>query len=254
MTDRSTQLVLTALSRAAADAEGVPLYGNKTTAGLFPSTALGKQAAQRCREEGYLQDVPGTASGPRAVPRCTLTDKGRAFLLGQTSPRQVLEDFVRVLEAREGQVASVLAQVRQLQAGLEALRHSVAGVLAQVRAAENATPRSLNGQCREFRQEEADPAPWLVGELAAWAQSGASEDYPLPELFRQLRRRCPDLSLGKFHDTLRRLQEEGKIYLHPWTGPLYEVPEPPCALLIGHEVDYYASLKEIADCRLQTTR
>jgi hypothetical protein len=50
------------------------------------------------------------------------------------------------------------------------------------------------------------------------------------------------MSLGSFHDALRRLQDAGQIYLHPWTGPLHEIPEPPCALLVGHVVAYYASI------------
>jgi hypothetical protein len=51
------------------------------------------------------------------------------------------------------------------------------------------------------------------------------------------------LTIGHFHDTLRQLHEEEKIYLHPWSGPLYEIPEPPYAVLIGHEVAYYASTR-----------
>ena len=53
----------------------------------------------------------------------------------------------------------------------------------------------------------------------------------------------PSLTIGQFHDSLRRLHEMEKIYLHPWTGPLYEIPEPACALLVGHEVAYYASVR-----------
>jgi hypothetical protein len=254
--DRSSQLVVSALSRAAAET-GLPLHGSKTQGpGLFPGTALGKQAAQRCCEEGYLQTVPGAGpSGRTANQVCTLTDKGRAFLLSQLSPRQVLEDFVRVLEAREGQMAQLLVQVKQLQSGLETLRNSIAPVLDQVRQAE--THRNLNGLCREFRQEEpppapreevqktpSDPGPLITQALQSWAKDGSSEDYPLPELFRQVRAAMgPGLSLGSFHDALRRLQDAGTIYLHPWTGPLYEMPEPPCSLLVGHEIAYYASIR-----------
>jgi hypothetical protein len=240
--DRSTQLVLTALARASADA-GLPLYASKSNPGLFPSTALGKQAAQRCCDEGYLEAVPAPApSGRGSSQVCTLTDKGRAFLLNQLSPRQVLEDFVRVVEAREAQVGQLLAQVRQLQASLEVMRSSIAPVLDQVRQAE--TPRNLNGLCREFRQEDrGDPGPVIVEALTRWARSGSSEDCPLPELFRQTGAACPGLTLGSFHDALRRLQDAGVIYLHPWTGPLYELPEPPCSLLVGHEIAYYASIR-----------
>jgi hypothetical protein len=246
--DRTSQLVLTALSRASAEA-GLPLHGNKSNPGLFPSTALGKQAAQRCCEEGYLRPVPGAAAnGRKSTPMCALTDKGRAFLLSQLSPRQVLEDLVRAVEAREAQVGQLQAQVRQLQTGLEAVRASVAPVLDQVRQGE--TSRNLNGLAREFRQDESapvDPATAIVAALERWAQSGAPEDCPLSELFRQVRTCCPQMSLGIFHDALRKLQDIGRIYLHPWTGPLYEIPEPPCSLLVGHEIAYYASVRTNAE-------
>ncbi len=65
----------------------------------------------------------------------------------------------------------------------------------------------------------------------------------MPELYRQAQGRLPRLTIGQFHDVLRRLYNEGQVYLHPWTGPLYDLPEPPQALLVGHEVAYYASLR-----------
>jgi hypothetical protein len=49
------------------------------------------------------------------------------------------------------------------------------------------------------------------------------------------------VTIGQFHDGLRRLHDGATIYLHPWTGPLYELPEPRFALLVGHEIAYYAS-------------
>jgi hypothetical protein len=60
-------------------------------------------------------------------------------------------------------------------------------------------------------------------------------------LFRHVKTQHASLTIGQFHDGLRQLHDEGKIYLHPWTGPLYAMPEPPLALLAGHEIAYYAS-------------
>lgn len=80
--------------------------------------------------------------------------------------------------------------------------------------------------------------------LQRWQQSGVSDDCPLPQLYRQICPAIPDMTIGRFHDELRRLHDFGQIYLHPWTGPLYEVPEPAYALLVGHLVAYYASLKD----------
>src|SRR6185437_15220910 len=68
----------------------------------------------------------------------------------------------------------------------------------------------------------------VLAELTRWQHSGASEDCPLPHLYRQVS--AP--SIGQFHDALRQLHDREKIYLHPWTGPLYDIPEPPYALLI----------------------
>ena len=131
MADRSSQLVLSALTRAAADAAGVPLYGGKNRHGLFPTTALGKQAAQRCCDEGYLHPVQPGGNG-RSSPVCTITEKGMTYLLGQVSPRQVLEDCARILEEREGQLGELLAAARQMQAGLESLRGTITGVLGRL--------------------------------------------------------------------------------------------------------------------------
>jgi hypothetical protein len=235
--DRSSQLLLQALSRAAAEPSPLPLFAPRGGAGLFPATAAGRQAAQRCREEGFLTD----AGEPGAAPLCALSDKGRAYLLGQLSPREVLEDFVRVLEARDSQATQLIAQVRQMQASLEALRQQVAPVLEQVR---QQSAGALNGLFKEFHGEPS-PAPdesaltrAIIDALTRW--SGPEPDCPLPELYRQ----CGAVSLGTFHDALRWLHAAGLVYLHAWTAPLYAIPEPPCALLVGHDVSYYASLKQ----------
>jgi hypothetical protein len=235
--DRSSQLLLQALSRAAAESSPLPLFAARGGPGLFPANAAGKQAAQRCRDEGYLLDA-GAQGG---APLCVLSDRGRTFLLGQLSPREVLEDFVRVLEARESQAAQLITHVRQMQASLEGLRQQVGPVLEQVRQ-QQPPGAGLNGTFKEFH--EADPTPdpealarSIVEALGRWVNSG---DCALPELFRQ----CGASSIGAFHDALRRLEAAGRVYLHPWTAPLYAIPEPAYALLAGHAVCYFASLNQ----------
>jgi len=236
LADKSTQLVLAALGRAAAEPAGLPLHGSKAQPGLFAATAAGKQAARHCLDEGYLRVLRTETRGKTTHDVCTVSDKGLAYLLGQVSPRQVLEDFLRVLEARQNQVADLVAAARQMHASLDALKASAEHVLRQVRAA---PPPGTNGA-------HPKPADWTEQALALlgrWHDSGASEDYPLPDLYRQLQASAADLTIGRFHDGLRRLHDEGRIYLHPWTGPLHDLPEPPYALLIGHMIAYYASLR-----------
>ena len=62
----------------------------------------------------------------------------------------------------------------------------------------------------------------------------------LPQLFRFARSRQPALTLGQFHDLLRRMAEARQLRLSPFTRAMYQLPEPECALIVGREVMYYA--------------
>jgi hypothetical protein len=278
--DKSSQLVLSALSRTFTNPAGLPLHGGKATPGLFPNTAAGKQAAQRCLQDGFLRcashpaEAPGepasyepTAGGlatttskkAKATPELyRITEKGTAWLLSQASPREVIEDFVRVLETRQTQMGDLLILVRQMQSSFEQLRANAEKVLQYVRQpgalslfknADESQPNyfwqpeaSANGA---DRGDEAIDWPALVlDHLAKWQGGAASEDCPLPELYQQVNGWKPGMSIGRFHDALRQLVEANRIYLHPWTGPMYELPEPAFALLVGHEVAYYASYRK----------
>jgi hypothetical protein len=233
MADRPTQILLDGLSRAAADPAGLPLFGGKSSAGLFAATASGRAVAQRCKDEGLLRVVGTEPRGKAPLEVCAITDKGLAYLLGQVNPRQVLEDFIRALDARQSQAGELLMMARQMQAGLDALKLSAEKVLEQVGRPVASGNGSANGS-------ETWPGE-VLSYLARRQEAGASEDCPLPELFRHARLTAPGLTVGHFHDGLRRLHEARQVYLHPWTGPLYALPEPPFALLVGHEIAYYAS-------------
>ena len=237
MADKLTHLLLDALGRAALAPDGLPLVGSKSAPGLFPATAPARQAAQRARDDGLLRVVAADPKGKADRDLWTITDKGRAYLLQQASPKQVLEDLVRAVETRHGQVADLIAAARQTQTEVEALKAVLGQVLPQLTAA-TAAPASA--------------APWLDGlrtHLAEWQSGGGTGDCPLPELYRRLRAGHPALTVGQFHDGLRQLHERQQVYLHPWTGPLYALPEPALALLVGHEVAYYASERGAADSR-----
>lgn len=108
--------------------------------------------------------------------------------------------------------------------------------------------RSVGVASRRGVAARPRPESWLadvLAHLAQWQERGALEDCPLPELYRSARQAAPGLSIGHFHDGLRTLRERRQIELHPWTGPLYEIPEPAVALLIGHAIVYYASARTL---------
>jgi hypothetical protein len=249
--DRSTQLILGALSQALAQAEALPLHGSRSNPGLFPSSAAGKAAALRCQQEGWLApDHDG----------CLITEKGVRYLLDQVTPRRVLEDLVRVLEARQDEVSRLLASVQRVQTSLEGLRANAERVLAAIEAppttseVEHQIPANLSRLFEEFQKRRDEPASGtpvanlntvLLDALRLWP-TRANEDCPLPQLFRMLTERVPDLTVGAFHDALRDLCGRELVCLHPWPGPLYELPEPAFALLNAHSVAYYASLRPTA--------
>jgi hypothetical protein len=258
--DRTSQLLLSALSRATAEPSGLPLHPARGTPGLFPASAVGRQAALRATVEGYLRpmtvpaavsaagDSVSTRSAKTSAEVYVLTDKGLSFLVGQTSPRPILEDFVRVLEARHAQASGLLSAARQMLVELSSLRLVAERVLERVREP---------GYVWTPGAEETEAAPpaseALLLEILDRRQvaAGPSEDCPLPELFRRASEAAPTLTVGQFHDALRRLSADGRVYLHPWTGPLYDLPEPAYALLVGHVVAYYASVRRNAECRVQ---
>jgi hypothetical protein len=222
--DKASQLVLQALGRAAQDPAGVPLFSHKASPGLFAATAVARHAAQRCKEQDLLRVVATEARGQTVHEVVAITAKGLDHLLSQVHPRQVLEDMVRALESREKQFRELVVVVQHVQADFDALKGLARGVLERV----------ANAPCEGLSAA-------LVQVLVDWHAAGAAKDCPLPQLYRALTAPLP--SLGVFHDALRQLHQQERLYLHPWTGPLYDLPEPQLALLVGHEIAYYASLR-----------
>ena len=256
MADKASRLIRDALSRAAVEPEGCALLASKSEPGLFPSTSLAKSAAERCKAQGLLQIVRTENKGKAAREICVITDKGRQLLLRESSPREVLEDFVRVLESRKSEVEVLNESVERMQQSLENMQAAVADVVPRLldshSSSWNGSPANgvhMNGSAVLL----APPPPSattatdaLIAEvkakLAEWHVAGGSEDCPLPELYRRLET-AGNTSIGQFHDCLRQLHDDRMIYLHPWTGPLYALPEPVFALLVGHEIGYYASIR-----------
>ncbi len=237
MADKSTQLVLDALNRAVADPGGIPLHGSKKTPGLFVSTAAAKLAAQRCKEENFLRVVRTQTRGKTVQEICAITEKGLAFLLSNVSPKQILEELVQTLQARQAQVSELVSSAQHWQGGLESLRGAVEKVLEQLQKPSSGVGPTLSANGSETWIAE------VVAHLKQWQASDTSNDCPLPDLYRQAMQTAAHLTIGQFHDGFRKLHDQEQIYLHPWTGPLYEIPEPPYALLIGHEIAYYASIR-----------
>lgn len=239
MADIAQPLIVEALTRAAAAPEGLPLIASKAGAGLFAGTAAGKQAAQACKDAGLLDVLRREPRGKTTLEVVGLTDRGLALLLDRANPKPVLEALVQALQARRDQLQAIAGDVQRSQQQLAALEAVARRVLDQLHLQQHvppAAPWEKNG-----KHAPPDLAASIRAELERWYAADALGDLPLPELFRRLRPTFPQLTVGQFHDELRLLHQGQHVYLHPWTGPLYELPEPAFALLVGHEIAYYAS-------------
>jgi hypothetical protein len=287
--DKITQQITDALAKAAAHPDGLALYASKSDPGLFPNTIAAKPAAQKCIADGFVRVAGSDTRGKTPRDLYALTDKGWEFLLAQVNPKQVLEDFVRVLEERRGEVGELLDTARRMADSLQGLKDAVSRVLPVVSetrvklfsepgttgwtvasggtgvppvpgniGSTGGTPvppgktPSLTLRVRPDpdpiptavavmdADPETDLAPAILTRLADW--SGPT-DCTLPELFRSLSLLESPPTIGQFHDCLRKLCADGAVALHSWTGPLYAMPEPAYALLVGHGIAYYASLR-----------
>lgn len=273
--DKLTQQITDALSKAAAEPAGLPLYAGKSDPGLFPGTAAGKLAAQKCLADGLVRVVGESVHGKTPREQFGLTETGWNYLLTQVNPKQVLEDFVRVLEARRGEVGELLETAQRMADSLQGLKEAVTRILPSVMEGriEGARTESMvafrlacesGNRLRDLAEahdasESESPAPPMIvngapesrlhtfceailARLRNWT-GAAGDDCPLPRLFQILAENASQPTIGEFHDCLRRLHASGDIYLHPWTGPLYALPEPAYALLAGHNIAYYASVR-----------
>jgi hypothetical protein len=253
LSDKSKEIIITGLRRAAVEPAGLPLHGGRQS--LFAASASGKKAAQHCKSEGLLQTLRTDSRGRSIREICAITEKGLAYLLRQVSPKHVLEELVQALHSQQNQVGELLATAHRWQANLDACKTLVEKVL---RRESSWAAHDGNGKTECVPGEPMDrtesPKAKTMGnsdtptlreaihsQLRQWRESAAASDCPLPELFRCVEQNR--FTIGQFHDQLRVLHEQELIYLHPWTGPLPEIPEPAVALLIGHGIAYYASVR-----------
>ncbi len=238
MADSAEALILEGLQRAVATPEGLPLLAGKAAPGWFGNQSAGKQAAQVSRERGYVQVVRTETKGRATVEYCVLSEQGWKHLLDHTSPRPILESLLAALGASQANTTELVEAAHRHEQCLEAIRAAVTRLqehLQQQAAAPS--PPKANGQ--------SAPAAIVRANLEAWSRHQPLGDCPLPELFGRCQVSLPKLSIGRFHDALRSMHDERVLHLHPWTGPLYELPEPAYALLVGHEIAFYASLRDM---------
>ena len=249
MADRLTETLLDALKSALAVPGEERLFRAGKLTGLFPGRiGVCAEAAAKALRDGLLEITRTETKGKSVIEWAKLTPRGVEFLHDHESPVRALHELRDVLRATEANLPAWVAEMRatltaqsdrlaeesrRFQARLDALSQRVEQALRRLETKGPSLPPAITAE-----------APWASDALSYLdhrRQTGANGHCPLPELFAALAANYSELSIGTFHDGLRRLQRERVLRLTPFAGAPNELPQPEYAILDGANVLYYAS-------------
>lgn len=266
----SEGLALDRLAALLSDPAGRVLHGGKGIVGVFPgASAAEKAAAQLCLERGWLAptgEFQGKGRTRKEVYR--LTPAGAQAVLARSDPTDLLRSLRDGLEKLDGKVSSAVQEVQArladalaamksaMQAALEPMaalttlgdiKQTIALTLERVKPVNAA---EILGKLSAPPPPSASSSPrnaddWhdVVLRLAAeQRQRNPFQRLTLSQLYERLKNERPGLSLGEFHDGLRRLHQEKRIRLGPYTQALATLDDPNNALYLDREVKYYVEL------------
>jgi hypothetical protein len=210
---------------------------------MFPASASGREAARLAQERCLVRPLSDETSGKQTARPWTISEAGLAHWLKQNDPTRAVKTVGDAIAGCRHELAELGKRTEACQEYLSRLSCAVESAFAGSQRSALPSPpeadRVGNGAPKTPPRTDAPTA--ILETLRAWHDAG---DCPLPVLLEKVKAGCPDMSLGAFHDALRTLRDRAAIHLHPWTGPLYELPDPTVALLAGHEIAYYASARE----------
>lgn len=249
MADKTIEILLDALKNALAAPGEERLFRAGKLTGLFPGRiGICAEAAAKALRDGLLEITRTEAKGKSVIEWARLTPHGVEFLHDHESPVRALHELREVLKTTQAGLPSWVAEMRatltaqserlaeesrRFQTRLDALTQRVEEALRRLEAKGPNLPPGITAE-----------APWASDSLSYLdhrRQTGANGHCPLPELFAALAANYSELSIGKFHDGLRRLQRERVLRLTPFAGAANDMPQPEYAILDGANVLYYAS-------------
>jgi hypothetical protein len=246
--DRITETLMAALKEALFDPTAEHrLYRSGKLAGLFPGKAghSGEAAARALREE-LLEVARTETKGKTVIDWVRLTPGGVEFVHEQESPVHALHDLRDTLQANERAIPNWLDDMRANLAALDQRLGADAQKWLQrldaLSQRVEAALKRLEDDRPLLPPELTSAQPWVidaVNYLDHRRAAGAPDGCPLPELFNSLARQHDGLSIGAFHEGLRRMSERRVLRLTPATS-LTDLPQPEFALLHDGDVLYYA--------------
>jgi hypothetical protein len=209
-----------------------------------------------------------------------LTDKGSALLLANAGPevqaamasrqqaavreqlesdraalrQEVIAAIAAKSKAKTGDPAKAVADlaktVQQMAERLEKLESALRSgtddpLVARIDQAFARFEQKLGGSQPVSEQSVATDAAWgdeVVRLAAEQKQRNPFQRLTLPQLFEKLHAKYSNLTLGQFHDGIRRMHDQRRIRLGPYTQALATLDDPRNALFLDREVKYYVEL------------
>lgn len=239
------ELIGDALKRALADPVPRKLHGTRANPGVFlASSAVAKAAAERCLQLGLIEARGEQTSRTKSVPLYGVTPAGVAYLLQHEPAQQVLAsacDGMANLTRAVAECQQTMQHVGEHVARLTAVTCEAAARLAPpdveaLLAAARPTPAAASSPPTDASREIQAR---LLDHLRQHKRQSPLRPLDLPQALRWVRTVQPALTLGQFHDLLRRMADAKQVRLTPFTQALYLLSEPECALLVGREIMYY---------------
>jgi hypothetical protein len=235
------QAALEALASSLGDSDPKILYGSKAAPGFFTgSGAATKSAAEACIAEGWLEDTGtknGTARSAKSLFR--LTAKGRKAILDNNPTKKLLESLDQVAKDQLGEIQGIALVLKALSAKVETFGGAVQNVLEKVHHSADSTVH--NKSTANGNVNGPTPLEEVEVELIARArQHTINNPLALPELYKTLKTLSSRLTLGEFHDCVRRLWKEGRIKLGPYTRSYGVIASDYEAMFLDGQVMYYA--------------
>jgi hypothetical protein len=241
-------LALETLAALLGDPAPKVLHGAKSVAGIFPgATAADKAAARHCLDHGWLAPTGESAGkGKSSKPLYRITPSGLQAVIVLSDPTALLRSLADNLARLQGQVADMLRPLDALPSAVQELKAAVAQALTKIKPVDvdalskqladaQATAKPLGPQAVDWGDE-------VVRLTAEQKQRNPYQRLTLTQVYEKLRGAHPSLTLGQFHDGLRRLQDEKRIRLGPFTQALATLDDPRNALFLDREVKYYVEL------------
>jgi hypothetical protein len=253
-------LALAALVHLLGDPAPRVLHGAKGVPGVFAGgSAAEKTAGKMCQDRGWLEPTGEFAGkGKSRKPLYRITAVGVHALLSRSDPTAVLRGLQQGLQSLAinterlpqvlgEKIQEALAPFASMPGLLQTLHVSIEQALSRTKIP------SLEELSRTLHQASAHSAApsgsqasadgdWseeVVSMAAEQKKRNALQRLTLTQILDRLRPRYPGLSLGQFHDGLRRLHDDRRIRLGPYTQALATLDDPRGALFLDREVKYY---------------